>query len=183
MSYICAPGTVLPSHPQLQSLVVAPMRKQYFNSPRTPVKSIIPCTVRTLELKLSFTRSFMICFNASSSTSVPALGVARVLCRDENRSPRYCVEYRHTHNRHIICKSWHLPNPDSCLDAARGVMFISTADIHGAVWQLPHRRVRRPDSIRHFDWQVPFHRYAFWSLQCPLVLSMHDVCYGWPPWS
>ena len=60
-------------------------------------------------------------------------------CRNNNRSPRYCVDYRHTLNRHMIYKSWQFPNQDSCLYAGVGVMSISTADVFGAVWQLPVR--------------------------------------------
>ena len=55
----------------------------------------------------------------------------------KNGSPRFCVDYRHTLNRHIVRKSWPLPNLDSCLDAVGGVKFISTADVLSAFWQLP----------------------------------------------
>ena len=40
-------------------------------------------------------------------------------------------------NRHIVRKSWPIPNLDSCLDAVGGVKFISTADALSAFWQLP----------------------------------------------
>ena len=33
-----------------------------------------------------------------------------------NGSPRFCVDYRHTLNRHIIRKRWPMPNLESCLD-------------------------------------------------------------------
>lgn len=55
------------------------------------------------------------------------------------RSPRYCVDYRHTHNGHMNDKSWQLPNIDSCLYPAGGVMSISATDALGAVWQMPVR--------------------------------------------
>ena len=39
------------------------------------------------------------------------------LVAKENGSPRFCVDYRHTLNRHIVRKSWPLPNLDSCLES------------------------------------------------------------------
>ena len=59
------------------------------------------------------------------------------LVANKNGSPRFCVGYRHTLNRHAFCKSWPLPNLDFCLDAVGGVKFISTADVLSGVWQLP----------------------------------------------
>ena len=54
-----------------------------------------------------------------------------------NGSPRFGVDYRHTLNRHIIRKSWPMPNLESCLDAVGDALYISVADILSAVWQLP----------------------------------------------
>ena len=52
-------------------------------------------------------------------------------------SPRFCVDYRHTLNRHIIRKSWPMPNFESCLDAVGDALYISVADILSAFWHLP----------------------------------------------
>ena len=52
-------------------------------------------------------------------------------------SPRFCVDYRHTLNRHIIRKSWPMPNLESCLDAVGDALLISVADILSTFWQLP----------------------------------------------
>ena len=54
-----------------------------------------------------------------------------------NGSPRFCVDYRHTPKRHIIHKSWPMPNLKSCLDAVGDALYISVADIVSAFWQLP----------------------------------------------
>ena len=51
----------------------------------TPVLSIVPCTVPTLELKLSLINVFTICSNGASSKKVPARGVARDACRKDER--------------------------------------------------------------------------------------------------
>lgn len=55
----------------------------------------------------------------------------------KNSRPRFCIDYRHTLNRHIVRVSWPLPNRDCCLDAVGGVTFNSTADILSGVWLLP----------------------------------------------
>ena len=54
-----------------------------------------------------------------------------------NGSPRFCVDYRHTLNRHIIRKSWPMPNLESCLNAVGDALCISVAHILSAFWQLP----------------------------------------------
>ncbi len=54
-----------------------------------------------------------------------------------NGSPRFCVDYRHTLNRHIIRKSWPMPNLESCLDAVGDALYITVADILSAFWQIP----------------------------------------------
>ena len=54
-----------------------------------------------------------------------------------NGSPRFCVDYRHTLNRHIIRKSWPMPNLESCLDAVGDALYISVTDVLSAFWQLP----------------------------------------------
>ena len=53
-----------------------------------------------------------------------------------NGSPRFCFDYRHTLNRHIIRKSWPMPNLESCLDAVGDALYITVADILSAFWQL-----------------------------------------------
>ena len=58
----------------------------------------------------------------------------------KNGSPRFCVDYRHTLNRHIVRKSWPLPNLDSCLDAVGGVKFISRADVLTRFGNYPSQR-------------------------------------------
>ena len=56
------------------------------------------------------------------------------LVAKKNGSLRFCVDYRQTLNRHVVRKSWPLPNFDSCLDAVGGVKLISTADVLSAFW-------------------------------------------------
>ena len=114
------------------------MQKQHFLCPQTSVLSIVPRTVPTFELKLSLINVFTICLNGASSKNVPARGVARVrLSQSRTVALVFYVDYRHALNRHIVRKSWPLPNLDSCLDAVGGVKFISTADVLSAFWQLP----------------------------------------------
>ena len=112
------------------------MRKQHFVRPLRPVLSIVPRSESTLEVKLSLINTSMICLDGTSLKNVVARGAA-YSCRKEERKPRFCVDYRHTLNRHIVRKSWPFPNLDSCLDAAGVVKFISTADVLSAFWQLP----------------------------------------------
>ena len=59
------------------------------------------------------------------------------LVAKKNGRPRFCDDYCHTLNRHIVRKCWPLPKLDSCLDAVGGVKFISTADVLSAFRQLP----------------------------------------------
>ena len=54
-----------------------------------------------------------------------------------NGSPRFCFDYRHTLNRHIIRKSWPMPNLESCLDAVGDALYITVGNILNAFWQLP----------------------------------------------
>ena len=62
------------------------------------------------------------------------------LVAKKNGSPRFCVDYRHTLNRHNVRKSWPLPNLDSCLDAVGGVKFISRADVLTRFGNYPSQR-------------------------------------------
>ena len=52
-------------------------------------------------------------------------------------SPRFCVDYRHTLNRHLVRKTWPMPNIDTHLDAVGGAKFITVADVQSAFHQLP----------------------------------------------
>lgn len=54
-----------------------------------------------------------------------------------NGSPRFCVDYRHTLNRHIVRKSWPMPNLESCLDAVGEALYITVCDVLSAFWQIP----------------------------------------------
>lgn len=53
----------------------------------------------------------------------------------KNGSPRFCVGYYYSHtlNRHIVRKSWPLPNLETCLDAAGTAAFVSAAGILSAL--------------------------------------------------
>ena len=104
------------------------MREQHFLCPLIPVLSIVPRTEPTLELKLSLINVSMLEWDIIEERPSP-WGSPCTLVAKKNGSPRFCVEYRHTLNRHIVRKSWPPPNLDSCLDAVGGVKFISTADV------------------------------------------------------
>ena len=54
-----------------------------------------------------------------------------------NGSPRFCVDYRNTLNRHIIRRTWPMPNIESHLDAVGGAKFITVADVQSAFHELP----------------------------------------------
>lgn len=75
----------------------------------------------------------------------------------KNGSPRFCVDYRHTLNRHIVRKSWPLPNLETCLDAVGTAAFISVADILSAFWQLPVDE----DHIERTAFVTPSGKYCF----------------------
>lgn len=59
------------------------------------------------------------------------------LVATKNGSHRFCVDCRHTLHRHLVRKNWYFPNPDSCLDEAGSVKFISIADILTVFRPLP----------------------------------------------
>ena len=52
-------------------------------------------------------------------------------------SPQFCVDYRNTLNRHLIRKTWPMPNIETHLDAVGGAKFIIVADVQSAFHQLP----------------------------------------------
>ena len=52
-------------------------------------------------------------------------------------SPRFCVDYRNTLNRHLVRKTWPMPNLETHLDSVGGAKFITVADVHGTFHQLP----------------------------------------------
>ena len=52
-------------------------------------------------------------------------------------SPWFCVDYRYTLNRHLIRKTWPIPNIETHLDAVGGAKFITVADVQSAFHQLP----------------------------------------------
>ena len=106
------------------------MQKQHFLCLLTSTLSIVPRTLPTLELKLSLINVFTICLNWGIIEERPSpWGSPCTLVAKKNGSPRFCVDYCHTLNRHIVRKSWPLPNLDSCLDAVGGIKFIATADV------------------------------------------------------
>ena len=78
------------------------------------------------------------------------------LVAKKNGSPRFCVDYRHTLNRHIVRKSWPLPNLDSCLDAVGGQVHLYSRCPQRVLAITRRRGAHRPDSIRHSDRQVMF---------------------------
>lgn len=75
----------------------------------------------------------------------------------KNDSPRFRVDYRHTLNRHIVRKSWPLPNLETCLDSVGTAAFISVADIKSAFWQLPVAE----DHIERTAFVTPTGNYCF----------------------
>ncbi|CAB1100197.1 unnamed protein product [Ectocarpus sp. CCAP 1310/34] len=66
-----------------------------------------------------------------------AWGRPCTLIAKKNGSPRFCVDYRHTLNRHIVRKTWPMPDLESCLDAVGQALYIIVADILSAFWQIP----------------------------------------------
>lgn len=56
---------------------------------------------------------------------------------EKNGTPHFCVDYRHTINRHIVRKSWPMPNLKSCLDAVGEALYISVCDILSGFWRIP----------------------------------------------
>ena len=58
------------------------------------------------------------------------------LVAKKNGSTLLRVDCRHILSRHIVRKSWPVPNPGACLDTVVGVKPISTAEVLIAFWQL-----------------------------------------------
>ena len=52
-------------------------------------------------------------------------------------SPRFCVDYRNTLNRHLVRKTWPMPNIETHLDTVGGAKFITVADVQSDFHQLP----------------------------------------------
>lgn len=52
-------------------------------------------------------------------------------------SPRFCVDYRSTINKHLVRHTWPMPDMTSCIDTVGGAKFISVFDIQSAFWQIP----------------------------------------------
>lgn len=94
-----------------------------------------------------------------------------------NGSPRFCVDCRHTLNRHIIGKPWPMPNVESCLDAVGDALYITVADILGAFWQLPVAgdHVDRTAFVTQSGKYCFKRMYAVWSSECAVVVSTRNV--------
>ena len=88
----------------------------------------------------------------------------------KNGSPRFCVDYRHTLNRHIVRKSWPLPHLETCVDSVGTAAFISVADILSAFCQLPVAE----DHVERTAFVKPTGKYCFHL--CPLVSVLHLGC-------
>lgn len=52
-------------------------------------------------------------------------------------SPRFCVDYRSTINKHLVRRTWPMPDMTSCIDTAGGANYMSVFDIQSAFWQIP----------------------------------------------
>ena len=52
-------------------------------------------------------------------------------------SPRFCVDYHNTLNRHLVRKTWPMPNIETHLHSVGGAKFITVADVQSAFHQLP----------------------------------------------
>ena len=122
-SMTCAQNTVLFCLCQcLNSDVVQP-RKLPFPCQKAPAPLIVLRTVPTPAPQPLLTNVSTRCLNGGSwrNGQAPCTIVAK-----SNGSPRFCVDYRHTLNRHIIRKSWPMPNLESCLGAVPAWMPLGT---------------------------------------------------------
>ena len=52
-------------------------------------------------------------------------------------SPRFCVDYSNTPNRHLVRKTWPMANIETHLDSVGGAKFITVADVQSVFHQLP----------------------------------------------
>ena len=100
-----------------------------------------------------------------------------------NGSPHFCVDYRHTLNRHIIRKSWPMPNMESCLDAVGDTVFCSVANILSAFWQLlvAEGHVNRTAFVTPRG-KYCFKRMPFWSSECTVAVPTRHVFSSRPHW-
>ena len=113
----------------------------------------------------------------TSSWGSPCCIVAR-----PDGTPRFCVDYRHTLNRHIIRKSWPMLNAADHLDAVGGAKYISVCDILSAFHQLP---VATAD-VEATAFTTQRGKYCFkrmpfgvcnapWLFQRMMALAFHDI--------
>ena len=66
-----------------------------------------------------------------------AWGSPVIIVSKADGSPRFCVDYRNTLNRHLVRKTWPMPNIETHLDSVDGTKFITVADVQSALHQLP----------------------------------------------
>ena len=52
-------------------------------------------------------------------------------------SPRFCVDYRTTINKFLVCETWPMPDIESHIDTVGGANFITVCDVQSAYWQIP----------------------------------------------
>ena len=104
------------------------------------------------------------------------------LVAEKNGSARFCVDYRHILNRHIVRTSWPLPNLESSLDGVGGVNFISTADVLGTFCQLPvaQEYTDRTAFVTPTG-KFCFKRTPFGVSNASWLFHKRDVCHFLPP--
>ncbi|CAB1111841.1 unnamed protein product [Ectocarpus sp. CCAP 1310/34] len=64
-------------------------------------------------------------------------GSAVTLVAKADGTPRFCVDYRTTVNKHLIRKSWPMPEMASHIDTVAGAKYITVCDVQSAYHQLP----------------------------------------------
>ena len=51
-------------------------------------------------------------------------------------SPRYCVDYKNTINKFLVCKTWPMPDIESRINTLGSAEFITVCDVQSANFQI-----------------------------------------------
>ena len=100
-------------------------------------------------------------------------GSAVTLVAKADGTPRFCVDYRTTINKHLIRKSWPMPEMESHIDTVAGAKYITVCDIQSAFHQLPINDEREQDKTafvtRNGKWV--FKRLPFGIANAPFLFQ------------
>ena len=51
-------------------------------------------------------------------------------------SPRFCIDFKNTIYKFLVCETWLMPDIESHIDTVSGAKFIAVCDIKSAYWHM-----------------------------------------------